>query len=224
MAARSSDPPATAPDGAEAESSSLGLDRGSEPAAAEPEPPEPEAEGVDALLRRYLSLPPVRISPRPPPPSSQPVDRAASTAPPSGPESVPAKSAPVALADVDVKLAEIEPLLKQTHWGAVADLLSKQETLSPPLALLYAVALRERDTKGRDPERIAIRAVAALLCVPEESETALVVAKRILRRNPVGWQKRPAPSARVSFLIIAIVLLAGAAVGFLLGPGGFVLQ
>jgi hypothetical protein len=181
---------------------------------APPEGPAPEGEAVETMLRRYLSLPPVRITSRPPPPID--VDREASTMPPSRPKTPKVDQ-------VDAKLAEVEALLETTNWGAVVDVLAKAESLTPPLALLYAIALRERDAEG-DADGIAIRAAAALLCVPEDSETALVVAKRILRRNPVAWKARPAPPVRVSVAIVVAVLVLGALAGFLAGPGGLVLR
>lgn len=170
--------------------------------------PTPADETVDALLRRFLSLPPIKVA-APPPPDPL-VDRNASTLP------APAKTP--TLESFDQKLAEVEPLLAATRWEGVVEVLSKQETLPPPLALVYAIALKERGAEG-DPERLAIRAVAALLCVPENSETALVVAKRLLRTNPVSWQRRRAPSAGVSIGIALAVAVLGALLGFLAGPG-----
>ncbi|MBK9001793.1 MAG: hypothetical protein IPM35_39220 [Myxococcales bacterium] len=191
--------------------------------SAEPEPPPSEDapegasqeaspsaadETVDGLLRRFLSLPPIQVT-APPPPDPL-IDRNAST--------LPAPGKTPNLTSFDEKLADVEPLLATTNWEGVVEVLSKQETLPPPLALLYAVALKERGAKG-DPEGLAIRSVAALLCVPETSETALVVAKRLLRTNPVTWQTRRAPSAKVSIGIALAVAVLGALIGFLLGPG-----
>lgn len=190
------------------------------PAPTEPtEPAEPraplEAEGEDApasdanmetLLRRFLSLPPIHITSRPP----ETVDRSASTEPPE-PTAARARQ-------YDALLAELDPHLGETNWDKVLELLSKHETLPPQLALLYAVAQRERNVAA-DADRVAIAAVAALLSVPAESHAALVVAKRLLRRNPVAWQKRSAPPVRVSIAIALIVALLGALIGFLVGPG-----
>ena len=181
----------------------------SEPAdAGEPADAAKPAEPVDVLLRRFLSLPPIQVT-APPPPDPL-VNRTAST--------LPAPARTPGLESFDQKLAEVEPLLATGNWDGIIGVLSKQQTLPPPLALIYAVALKERAEKG-NPEGLAIRSVAALLCVPVNSETALVVAKRLLRTNPVAWQKRSAPSTGVSVGIALAVAVLGALIGFLAGPG-----
>ena len=184
-------------------------------AESAPSATEPPVSGasVDGLLRRFLSLPPVRVS-APPPPDPL-VNRTAST--------LPAPGKAPSLETFTQDLAEVEPLLAAGNWDAVIEALSQRDTLPPPLALLYAVALNERGGKG-DPHGLAIRAAAALLCVPDTSETALVVAKRLLRTNPVAWQKRSAPSAGLSIFIVLTVATVGALVGFLVGPGGWILR
>jgi hypothetical protein len=136
---------------------------------------------------------------------------------------LPAPARTGGLAGYDEKLAEVEQLLASTRWDRVVAALEKDESLSPPLALLYAVALKELGAGG-DPEGLAIRSVAALLCVPEDSETALLIAKRLLRTNPVTWQTRRAPSAKVSVGIVLLVALIGALIGFLVGPGAPLLR
>ncbi len=184
-------------------------------AESAPSATEPPVSGasVDGLLRRFLSLPPIRVS-APPPPDPL-VNRTAST--------LPAPGEAPSLETFTQDLAEVEPLLAAGNWDAVIEALSQRDTLPPPLALLYAVALNERGGKG-DPHGLAIRAAAALLCVPDTSETALVVAKRLLRTNPVAWKKRSAPSAGLSIFIVLTVATVGALVGFLVGPGGWILR
>lgn len=165
-------------------------------------------DNVDALLRRYLSLPPISIVALQP--SEDEVDRRASTLPPS--------SRPPSVADMksfDKILVELEPHLEATNWEKVREILGAYETLPPQLALLYAIAQRERDVKG-DADALATRSIAALLCIPEDSHAALVIAKRLLRRNPVGWQQRKAPSAKISVTIAIAVALLGALAGYLL--------
>lgn len=181
-------------------------------ADATPDPPASDGS-VDGLLRRFLSLPPIQVT-APPPPDPL-INRTASTLP------APPKNPSHETFTQD--LAEVEPLLATGNWDAVIEALSRRDTLPPPLALLYAVALNERGGKG-DPHGLAIRAAAALLCVPDTSETALVVAKRLLRTNPVAWQKRSAPSAGFSIFIVLTVAIVGALVGFLVGPGGWILR
>ncbi|MBK7584298.1 MAG: hypothetical protein IPI67_29355 [Myxococcales bacterium] len=182
-----------------------------EPAATEatPAPDGPVSDAsVDVLLRRFLSLPPISIEVDP---ATEPrVDRKAST--------LPAPAGHAAFASFDEKIKEVEPMLAATNWDAIIGALEKHSTLPPPLALLYAVALKERQAAG-NPERMAISAVAALLCVPETSETALVVAKRLLRANPVTWKQRRAPSTRTSIGIALLVAAVGAILGYLVSPG-----
>jgi len=166
-------------------------------------------DNIDAVVRRFLSLPPITITAVPP--ADDGVDRSATTIPPSKPPSIEE------LQGFDAKLTELEPHLAETNWEQVLAALEKHESLPPQLALLYAIAQRERNAPG-DADSVAIRAVAALLGVSVESHAALVVAKRLLRRNPIAWQKRKAPPAKISVLIAVIVMLVGAAAGYVLSP------
>lgn len=169
-------------------------------------PPDPFLDGeAEALLRRYLSLPPIRVSEAPPG------------------EQKPASTVPVApnldrLKAYDRKLLELEPYLATGNWDKVLETLSAEEELPPQLALVLALAQRERDKGDAHPEQVAIAAMAALLGVPEDNEAAVLLAKRILRRNPVAWQQRRAPRAYVSVLIVLLIAVLGAAVGYLAGP------
>jgi hypothetical protein len=184
-----------------------------EPAPGQAAKPEELAEpqaAVDSLIRRYLSLPPISIVAVPP--QEDGIDRKASTLPPSAGPSVED------MRSFDAVLTELEPLLAETNWDAVLNKLQQYESLPPQLALLYAIAQREREATG-DADAVAIRAVAALLCLPEDSHTALVIAKRLIRRNPVAWQKRKAPSVRSSIMIALLVAVVGALAGYLLSPG-----
>jgi len=137
-------------------------------AAAETAPPSRRATQVEALLERFLNLPEIQVT-APPPPDPW-VDRSASTMP--APGKLPTLEA------FDEQLAMVEPMLEQRDWGGVSAALAPRKTLPPPLALVYAIALRE--CGQGDPEELATRAVAALLCVPETSETARLIVKRLL--------------------------------------------
>ncbi len=118
-------------------------------------------------------------------------------------------------------MARIETLLANGDWARVAELVlgkTNPDELPPRDALLYALARHE---SGADDEtntltRLAITSVARLLDVPESSEVALVVAKRLLRKTPMSWARRPAPPARVSVLIILVVLVLAGALGWFL--------
>jgi hypothetical protein len=155
-----------------------------------------------------------------PPPAPPPPARTASLPPPAPPR--PAAQSLAAF-------PEAEQLVLHGKWAELRELLATQQSdpthLPPVLALVYAIALKE-DTrpdgaassgqKRVDADALGIRAMSALLGVPEDSAAALVLAKRTLRRRPIEWNQR-AP-ARISFLLVLIALAIGAGVGLLLNP------
>jgi hypothetical protein len=172
------------------------------PAAPEPEPSRPstpvKAEAADGAKK--VSIPPaplpLRESVRPP------------------------------ITSVDPRFAEIEPLLSSSSWLEILKRLGPLEEagrLPPTLGLIYAIALRESaGEKSATPANVlGIRCMAAIYGVAEESSTALLLAKRLLRQNPASWRTTPAPRARFSALIIAVAIVIGAGVGWLLGFGPF---
>ncbi len=118
----------------------------------------------------------------------------------------------------DPRLTELEPVLARGAWGEVTKMLGPEEKagfLPPTLGLIYAVAQREAGNEERATaaNQMAIRCMAGLLGVPEASPLALVLGKRLVRKNPAAWRERPAPPASVSITIVLIGLLLGAAVG-----------
>jgi len=139
----------------------------------------------------------------------------------------------------DPRIAELEPLVAQARWKAILDKLGSEQDagkLPPNLGLLYALAHKEHhveaETTGEekadpphddrdkyDANAVAIRCMAGLFGVPSESPIALVLGKRLIRANPVSWQKKKAPPAPISVLIVAIGLLLGAGIGWLLSFG-----
>jgi hypothetical protein len=130
------------------------------------------------------------------------------------------------ITSMDPRLAEIEPLLARGDWEGLAKHLGPPEkagTLPPTLGLLYAVARREAagDGSSGDANEMAIRCMAALFGVPPESETALVLAKRLLRKNPAAWRTRSAPPTKISAFIMVLALVLGGAAGWYLRPGLF---
>jgi CheY-like chemotaxis protein len=185
------------------------------PIGAPPTPPTPPTPPIAALPApaapiASVATQPIPVLPADPPPS------AASPTPPTPPARASAES------DADAALlAEVEPLVHQARWQEVIELVAKREPdplrLSPRAALLFAVALKEAPATGPgarptvDPDLLGIRAVAALLHVDGQSRTALMIAKRVLRRKPLEWQRTP--PRRVSILITLIALALGAAVG-----------
>jgi len=127
----------------------------------------------------------------------------------------------------DPRLAEVEPFLRAGDWDGLLKSLGTPEQagkLPPNLGLIYAVASKEKESSGKgashlDATDLAIRCTAGLLNVPADSALALAIAKRLVRRNPVAWQKRPAPPASISALIIIVALVLGGLVGWLVATG-----
>lgn len=129
-------------------------------------------------------------------------------------------------AEGDPRLAEIEALVDRSAWKDIADKLdpaAKAGDLPPALALLHALALRETagDEAGPRATEVAIRSMAALLGVTPESPAALVLAKRLLRKNPASWRTRPAPSARLSVALVVLAIVVGVAAGSFLSLEAF---
>ncbi len=125
----------------------------------------------------------------------------------------------------DPRFAELDALLDRNDWAAVQEQLGPYEDLGklpPNLALIAALAHHERASEGDpDPTPIAIRCMAGLLAVDEDSPAARVLAKRLLRKNPVQFREIKAPPARVSALIIVLTLVVGGGVGWLVSMGSW---
>jgi hypothetical protein len=117
--------------------------------------------------------------------------------------------------------SELEPMFRKASWDEIASWVEQKHPggngLSPALALLYALALKEapstpaRAQSAAQADRLGIRAVSELLGVGGDSAIALVVAKRALRKRQLEWQKEP--PKRFSILLMLIALAIGAAVG-----------
>lgn len=144
-----------------------------------------------------------------------------------GPAAPPAPkiAAPSAGAAANVPLEELEPLVVRGEWQAVLKRLGPAESageLPPKLALIHALAQKE-SSEGADDTRanlLGIRAIAALLGTKPESQLALNIAKRLLRRNPIAWRQRKAPKAPIRIAVVVVALAGGSVVGWLAGPGG----
>lgn len=124
-------------------------------------------------------------------------------------------------------LAQVEPLVQQGRWVELRTLLAGQAAapanLPAAFALLYAIALKEgataddaKDGPREQAESIGIAAVSELLSIPPHSATALVVAKRALRRRPLEWNQKA--SGRTSVLLVILAVLLGAGVGLAASP------
>ena len=195
------------------------------PPAASPPPIAPPVPPPPAIL-----VPPPAAGPSASaPPIAQPPAVVAPTATVTAPAAVVARITPDPLTaaapapdDSDrALLAEVEPLVHQGRWLELIELVTKREPdalrLSPRLQLLYAVALKEAPSTGAsprpnvDPDLLGVRAIAALLRLPGQSTTALMIAKRVLRRRPLEWQREP--PRRVSIVLTLVALALGAAAG-----------
>lgn len=118
----------------------------------------------------------------------------------------------------DPELKRLEPLVERGAWENLAKELSTDPSHSAEYRLLRILAQRETlPTDDKAAGRLtqdAIVALAELLGVPATSPTALMLAKRLLRRNPVWTQNQP--SSGLSFSIVIIGLLVGTGLGWLL--------
>jgi hypothetical protein len=117
----------------------------------------------------------------------------------------------------DPRLAHLEALLDKNDWQRVHAELGVTDSsapLPPNLQLVASIAAYELAKEGDSAAvSAAIRAMAALLGVAENSPVARVLARRLLRKNPARITERAAPPARTSALIVVIALLLGGAVG-----------
>jgi hypothetical protein len=180
------------------------------------------AEAIDVSTLVVPSEPPP--APPKPAPEPAPIVAAADDAPPlpvgrpsRAEESLraPVAGYSVAITSVDPRLESIEPAIAKGDWAEVSKALGSDEQagrLPPNLGLIFALARKESEPedapghKGSTYNELAIRCMAGLFGVPEQSPIALVLAKRLLRKNPVSWQKRPAPPAKISFLLIVLAI------------------
>jgi hypothetical protein len=112
-------------------------------------------------------------------------------------------------------MTALDGLIEQSQWAKVVELLTPcAAVLPPPHLLLLAIALKESGAEGDDArraDRMSIQALAAMLDVPEQSPTALLLARRMQRRN---WRQAPAPKARVQVALVAAAIAIGAFVGW----------
>ena len=125
----------------------------------------------------------------------------------------------------DPRFEPLEKLLELNDWkkiGAELGPTSELGKLPPNLGLLAALAHNE-NAKDGDPDAVAaaIRCMAGLLGVSDDSPIARVLARRMLRKNPVKLSERQAPPARTSFLIVLVTLALGGGVGFVASAGSW---
>lgn len=119
----------------------------------------------------------------------------------------------------DPRLLKYEGMVERNAWEELHEQISREAArLSPELRLLAIVAQRETLKGDRKQDahltQEAIAVVAQLLQVPPASPTALVIGKRLLRKNP-GWTNKQAPTAGLSLGVLIGGIAAGAGVGWL---------
>jgi hypothetical protein len=125
----------------------------------------------------------------------------------------------------DPRHAPIEKLLDLNDWKSITDELGPMSDvgkLPANLGLLAALAHNETKKDG-EPEAVAvaIRCMADLLGVADDSPIARVLARRMLRKNPVKLSERQAPPARTSLLIVLATLVGGGGIGWLASEGSW---
>jgi hypothetical protein len=178
------------------------------------------------------------VIPAPPKAAANGLEKAESVKPPAKSGSVPpAKSEsarplarvdslePPAIDGRDPRHVTLEKLLDQNDWkqiGVELDSFGDLASLPPNLGLVSALAHNE-NAKDGDPDAVvnAIRCMAGLLGVAENSPMARVLARRMLRKNPVRFSERKAPAARTSLLIVLATLVVGGGVGWLASIGSW---
>lgn len=140
-------------------------------------------------------------------------------------EVAPSSQRSVTVKSEDQRVAEIEPHVERNDWKAVVAKLGSVDDagkLPPNLGLVAAIAHNEMAKDGSvDARNVAVRSMAALLGLPAENELARVLARRLLRKNPTGMRQRPAPPAKTSLFIVAVVLVLGGALGWFLSSPMF---
>lgn len=138
-----------------------------------------------------------------------------------------AKDEPVArkITSQDPRYEPLEKLLDVNDWKTIAAELGPLDEagrLPPNLGLVAALAHNESAKEG-DPEAaaVAIRCMAGVLGVADDSPIARVLARRMLRKNPVKLRDRQAPAAKTSLLIVLVTLVLGGGVGWLASIGSW---
>ncbi len=122
------------------------------------------------------------------------------------------------------KVKAVEDLVAVGDWKAICNVLgppTQPSELPPILGLVYAVARNEIEGAGAapSPTELGVQCLARLGGLSTSSALALVLTKRLLRKTPVSWQKKPAPPPRVSAMIVLVTLMIGSAIGWLLSSG-----
>jgi hypothetical protein len=120
----------------------------------------------------------------------------------------------------DQRVLKYEKMVERNAWEQLAEALGQERDPSPALLLLRIVAEREM-LKGDQTQEAAhlaqqgISAMAKILNLPEASPTALVLGKRLLRRNP-GWAPKQDAGTGLSIGLLLGGVAVGGAIGWLI--------
>jgi hypothetical protein len=107
----------------------------------------------------------------------------------------------------DDQWPEIELLMRRTDWACIEQTLAGRDDLSPRLALMLAIAQKELNSEAGADER-AIAAMAGLLGVKATSSSAVVTAKRLLRKPRTDTDQEQVGGVS-SFVVLAIAVVSG---------------
>jgi hypothetical protein len=178
----------------------------------------------------WSAMPPALPSlERPSEPSTPPPlpSRTGGAAPSSGIPTVPLRTRPSleelsrarGEGQVDVRVLRVEPLVERGAWEQVLAELASDKELPPVLVLLRLIARRELQAatgpkKGSDDGGEAVAAMAAMVQISPRSPVALLLAKRLLRKNPGRLRDQEATTG-VSMGIVLAGIVLGAGLGLL---------
>jgi hypothetical protein len=118
---------------------------------------------------------------------------------------------------------DIDPLLAQGSYAEIHKLLGpveKARELPASLALIFSMSHKEVGAKdpGNEVNQLAITSVATLLGESASDHTALMLAKRILRKH-TPFTRRKAPNAPVRIAVVLLGIALGVVGGWFAGPG-----
>ncbi|HEV3189029.1 MAG TPA: hypothetical protein VGY54_00960 [Polyangiaceae bacterium] len=191
---------------------------------AEPEDePVSDKRDVESQVQQPIVAPDVRKSAAPSPKNKASEDATPRTSfrPLQSKRPLPDRTS---VTSVDPRLERIEPTIDEGNWQGVRTMLGSIEdagSLPPTLGLIAAIAHSETAGEEGSPgaNELAIRCMASLFAVGNDSPIGRVLAKRLLRKNPRTSPQQSAPQTRVPVAIFFVVLVAIGIAGWLAATG-----